>query len=42
MRIFAIDDEPEVLETLHEAIGDAVPDVAAFVSEMKRAVRQAP
>ena len=25
MRIFAIDDELEVLETLHEAIGDAVP-----------------
>lgn len=26
MRLFAIDDEPAVLETLHEAIRDAVPD----------------
>ena len=30
MRIFAIDDEPEVLETLHEAIGDAVPEAEIF------------
>lgn len=30
MRIFAIDDEPEVLETLHEAIGTAVPDAEIF------------
>lgn len=30
MRIFAIDDETEVLETLHEAIKDAVPDAEVF------------
>ena len=30
MRIFAMDDEPEVLETLHEAIKDAVPDAEVF------------
>ena len=30
MRIFAIDDEPDVLETLHEAIRDAVPEAEIF------------
>ena len=30
MRIFTIDDEPEVLETLHEAIRDAAPDSEIF------------
>ena len=30
MRIFAIDDEPDVLETLHEAIRAAVPDAEIF------------
>ena len=34
MRVFAIDDEPEVLETLHEAIGGAVPD--AEISDFLR------
>ena len=34
MRIFAIDDEPEVLETLHEAIRDAAPE--AEISDFLR------
>lgn len=34
MRVFAIDDEPEVLETLHEAIRDAVPE--AEISDFLR------
>ena len=34
MRIYAIDDEPEVLETLHEAIRTAVPD--AEISDFLR------
>jgi two-component SAPR family response regulator len=34
MRIFAIDDEPVVLETLHEAIADAVPE--AEISDFRR------
>ena len=34
MRIFAIDDEPDVLETLHEAIAAAVPE--AEISDFRR------
>ena len=30
MRIFAIDDEPDVLETLHEAIAAAVPEAEVY------------